>query len=399
MQLIIDSADDYFLATPNVPIIARHRLGHQLTFAGIDHAGTEGAWLRPADPDASARALRDALITHTGADVAVVIADSDGRADRRGATVISIGAAGIAPLRITEHGGNRQEETFTDLIAAAAGIILGRRGRGAPVAALRGIAHSARAGESQQCSTTGHDTAGHRVADTIGIRLAVCLTCEGITLRLLNGGRYRAAGARTSRHPTHGKETMSLQVTEAASAEPAEAVRRVIQPVVREKKARHLGTGESSSACLRAGSELLPVHPLPTGIQLAGDRSTDGRPYAACAYSSPTTPSPRSPSPVRSPPWRDSWSRTPPSSRRRNGPVRPTHRNSRTDGTHPLRRPHRPHRTLPRRSRPAPHPPHHQRPQPDLHDPRRIVETGTYRDSPRRPVRRTAPAAGRRRRP
>ncbi|MGA5584543.1 coenzyme F420-0:L-glutamate ligase [Streptomyces thermodiastaticus] len=231
VQLIIDSADDYFLATPNVPIIARHRLGHQLTFAGIDHAGTEGAWLRPADPDASARALRDALITHTGADVAVVIADSDGRADRRGATVISIGAAGIAPLRITEHGGKRQEETFTDLIAAAAGIILGRRGRGAPVAALRGIAHSARAGESQQCSTTGHDTAGHRVADTIGIRLAVCLTCdtcEGITLRLLNGGRYRAAGARTSRHPTHGKETMSLQVTEAASAEPAEAVRRVI---------------------------------------------------------------------------------------------------------------------------------------------------------------------------
>ncbi|MET7318509.1 coenzyme F420-0:L-glutamate ligase [Streptomyces thermoviolaceus] len=168
------------------------------------------------------------MTTHTGADVAVVTADSDGRADRRGATVISIGAAGIAPLRITEHGGKRQEETFTDLIAAAAGIILGQRGRGAPVAALRGIAHSARAGESQQCSTTGHDTAGHRVADTIGIRLAVCLTCEGITLRLLNGGRYRAAGARTSRHPTHGKETMSLQVTEAASAEPAEAVRRVI---------------------------------------------------------------------------------------------------------------------------------------------------------------------------
>ncbi|MFB0616620.1 coenzyme F420-0:L-glutamate ligase [Streptomyces sp. AGS-58] len=70
-----------------------------------------------------------------------MIADSGGRADRRGATVISVDAAGVAPLRVTEHGGKRQEETFTDLIAAAAGIILGQRGRGAPVAVLRGSAY------------------------------------------------------------------------------------------------------------------------------------------------------------------------------------------------------------------------------------------------------------------
>jgi len=74
----------------------------------------------------------------------VVIADSDGRADRRGATVISIGAAGIAPLRVSEApGGKRQEETFTDMVTAAAGILLGQRGRGAPVAVLRGIAFEA----------------------------------------------------------------------------------------------------------------------------------------------------------------------------------------------------------------------------------------------------------------
>jgi coenzyme F420-0:L-glutamate ligase/coenzyme F420-1:gamma-L-glutamate ligase len=141
VQLILDSSDSYFLATEKGPIIARHTLGYQLTSAGIDRAGAEGAWLLPVDPDASARALRDALITYTGADVAVVIADSDGRADRRGATVISIGAAGVAPLRTSEHGGKKQEETFTDLIAAAAGIILGQRGRGAPVAVLRGISY------------------------------------------------------------------------------------------------------------------------------------------------------------------------------------------------------------------------------------------------------------------
>ncbi|MFE3901113.1 coenzyme F420-0:L-glutamate ligase [Streptomyces sp. NPDC059153] len=140
VQLILDNSTEHFLATERGPIIAQHTLGYQLTSAGIDRAGADGAWLLPVDPDASARALRDALITSTGADVAVVIADSDGRADRRGATCISIGAAGVAPLRITEHGDKRQEETLTDMIAAAAGIILGQRGRGAPVAVLRGIA-------------------------------------------------------------------------------------------------------------------------------------------------------------------------------------------------------------------------------------------------------------------
>ncbi|WP_018586223.1 coenzyme F420-0:L-glutamate ligase [Salinispora arenicola] len=141
VQLILDSSDSYFLATDRGPIIARHRLGFQLTSAGIDRAGRQGAWLLPVDPDASARALRDALIAHAGAEVAVVVADSDGRADRRGATVISIGAAGVGPLRVTEYGGKWQEETFTDLIAAAAGIILGQRGRGAPVAVLRGVGY------------------------------------------------------------------------------------------------------------------------------------------------------------------------------------------------------------------------------------------------------------------
>ncbi|MBY8887542.1 coenzyme F420-0:L-glutamate ligase [Streptomyces sp. PTM05] len=147
VQLILDESTDHYLATERGPIIARHKLGHQLTSAGIDREGTTGAWLLPVDPDASARALRDALATATGARVAVVIADSDGRPDRRGATVISIGAAGIAPLRVTEHtepGGRtkRQEETFTDLLAGAAGILLGQRGRGAPVAVLRGVVYA-----------------------------------------------------------------------------------------------------------------------------------------------------------------------------------------------------------------------------------------------------------------
>lgn len=142
VQLVLDNSTSYFLASGHGPVIAWHTLGYQLTSAGIDRDGDGGAWLLPADPDASARRLRDALAAGTGARVAVVIADSDGRADRRGSTVISVGAAGITPARVTAHAGQRQEETLTDLIAAAAGIILGQRGRGAPVAVLRGIAYT-----------------------------------------------------------------------------------------------------------------------------------------------------------------------------------------------------------------------------------------------------------------
>jgi coenzyme F420-0:L-glutamate ligase/coenzyme F420-1:gamma-L-glutamate ligase len=93
VELILGESSEHFVAGTRGPIIARHRLGFQLTSAGIDRAGADGAWLLPKDPDASARALRDALTTFSGVTVAVVIADSDGRADRRGATVISIGAA------------------------------------------------------------------------------------------------------------------------------------------------------------------------------------------------------------------------------------------------------------------------------------------------------------------
>lgn len=140
-QLILDNSAEYFLAGDRGPVIAWHKLGLQLTSAGIDRDGTTGAWLLPADPDASARQLRDALGAGSGARVAVVIADSDGRADRNGSTVIAVGAAGIAPSRFTVHDGKRQQETLVDLVAAAAGITLGQRGRGAPVTIVRGVAY------------------------------------------------------------------------------------------------------------------------------------------------------------------------------------------------------------------------------------------------------------------
>jgi coenzyme F420-0:L-glutamate ligase/coenzyme F420-1:gamma-L-glutamate ligase len=142
LQLVLNESVTHFVAGDRGPVIARHRLGYELTSAGVDRDGPDHAWLLPTDPDASARSLRDALTAAAGATIAVVIADSDGRADRRGATVISLGAAGLDPP--AHHRPRRQAagRAFADLVAAAAGIILGQRGRGAPVVVLRGVSYA-----------------------------------------------------------------------------------------------------------------------------------------------------------------------------------------------------------------------------------------------------------------
>jgi coenzyme F420-0:L-glutamate ligase/coenzyme F420-1:gamma-L-glutamate ligase len=85
--------------------IARHRLGLVMAAAGVDASNTEpGTFvLLPLDPDASARVLRERLRELTGANVAVLVSDTFGRAWRAGQTDVAIGAAGIEVL--DDHGG------------------------------------------------------------------------------------------------------------------------------------------------------------------------------------------------------------------------------------------------------------------------------------------------------
>ena len=56
------------------------------------------ALLLPVDPDASARRLRDAIAAATGADVAVIVSDSHGRAWRFGTVGVAIGVAGMSRM-------------------------------------------------------------------------------------------------------------------------------------------------------------------------------------------------------------------------------------------------------------------------------------------------------------
>jgi coenzyme F420-0:L-glutamate ligase/coenzyme F420-1:gamma-L-glutamate ligase len=115
--------------------------------AGVDESNglsADTVILLPADPDASARRLRDRLHAATGARVAVLITDTFGRAWREGLLDVALGAAGIEPLLDLrgQHDLNGRELHHTvlaqaDALAAAAGLLMGK-GDGIPAVLVRG---------------------------------------------------------------------------------------------------------------------------------------------------------------------------------------------------------------------------------------------------------------------
>ncbi len=128
-------------------VVTETRHGFVCANSGVDLSNVADGWaaLLPVDPDRSARRLRDGLRARTGAEVAVVISDTFGRAWRRGVTDVAIGCAGIgaiADLRGTSDALGRElvatEVCVVDEIAAAADLVMGKA-RGIPVAVVRGV--------------------------------------------------------------------------------------------------------------------------------------------------------------------------------------------------------------------------------------------------------------------
>lgn len=124
-------------------LICRTKHGFVCANAGVDRSNSAPgtAVLLPDDPDASARALRAAL-----GGVAVVIADSFGRAWRHGQAEIAIGAAGIEPIDDwrgrTDGHGNALAATAVAVIdqaAAAADLARGGKDAGHPAVVVAGL--------------------------------------------------------------------------------------------------------------------------------------------------------------------------------------------------------------------------------------------------------------------
>ncbi|EFR45376.1 coenzyme F420-0:L-glutamate ligase [Streptococcus pseudoporcinus] len=119
--------------------------GLKLTSGGIDKVSDNEVVMLPKDSDKSAKKISEYLSLKFKKQVAVIISDSDGREDKRGANQIAIGIFGIEPLRKTKvidiatGKCKLQEETLCDMLASSAGLLMGQRGTGIPAVIIRGL--------------------------------------------------------------------------------------------------------------------------------------------------------------------------------------------------------------------------------------------------------------------
>jgi coenzyme F420-0:L-glutamate ligase/coenzyme F420-1:gamma-L-glutamate ligase len=116
--------------------------------AGVDRSNASepgSVVLLPRDPDASARRLRTDLEAASGRSLAVVVADTHGRAWRIGIAGVAIGVAGLRPLR--DYAGERDAAGYelrastvavADELAAAADLVMGKTAR-VPAVVVRGF--------------------------------------------------------------------------------------------------------------------------------------------------------------------------------------------------------------------------------------------------------------------
>ena len=146
MEVVLGETEAIVRSRPGV-LICRTRRGFVCANAGVDasNAAAGELVLLPADPDASARALRARLRELTGVAPAIVIADSFGRAWRVGQCDVAIGLAGLAPVEDwrgrSDAVGRRLDATIIAVAdeAAAAADLARRKDSREPAVLVRGL--------------------------------------------------------------------------------------------------------------------------------------------------------------------------------------------------------------------------------------------------------------------
>lgn len=146
-RALIDEESVRVLARVGRTLITENALGVVQAASGVDASNVAGdrIALLPADPDASAAALRNRLRERLGVEVAVIVTDTMGRAWRLGQTDFAIGSSGLRVLHsyagTVDGQGNElavTEVAVADEVAAAADLVKGKLG-GTPVAIVRGL--------------------------------------------------------------------------------------------------------------------------------------------------------------------------------------------------------------------------------------------------------------------
>ena len=161
VEVVLSESIEVVRAVPGV-LIVRHRNGYVMANAGVDRSNVpsgpneERVLLLPIDADASAADLRLRLLRDHDLDLAVLVSDSFGRPWRNGVVNVALGAAGLPAL--VDRGGelDRQGRVMemtqvatADLIASAAGLVMGEGREGAPAAVLSGLVFDAAPRDAQ----------------------------------------------------------------------------------------------------------------------------------------------------------------------------------------------------------------------------------------------------------
>jgi coenzyme F420-0:L-glutamate ligase / coenzyme F420-1:gamma-L-glutamate ligase len=147
VEVILSETKEIVRMGPN-SLITETKQGIVSANAGVDRSnvvGERNVALLPADPDASARNIREAIRKQTGRTVAVIVSDTHGRPLRMGEINVAIGVAGIRPIR--DRRGEKdlfgyvlriKQTCIADELASAAELVIGQSSEGIPAAIIRG---------------------------------------------------------------------------------------------------------------------------------------------------------------------------------------------------------------------------------------------------------------------
>lgn len=110
-----------------------------LTSAGVDKIDAGTAIVLPKNCDEIAKRISDDIFDQLKVRVAIIITDSDGRIDKKGATQVAIGLYGVSGLRKSQYQDKTNVETISDMLAASAGLLMGQKGKMLPIVKIHGI--------------------------------------------------------------------------------------------------------------------------------------------------------------------------------------------------------------------------------------------------------------------
>ena len=147
VEVVLSDARAVRRMAPGV-LITETRQGFVCANSGVDRSnvpGEEVVALLPEDLDESARRIRERIRQLSGAEVAVIVCDTHGRAHRDGEVNVAVGASGISVIRDRrgEHDLFGYElkvkrTAVADELAAAAELVIGQADEGIPVAIILG---------------------------------------------------------------------------------------------------------------------------------------------------------------------------------------------------------------------------------------------------------------------